>query len=90
MSAAMKVVGVVPAAYAAVTAPDFDIGFEPTQLVFRSDSGNFTFSFDGVEDHGLVKATDTYALILWVKQRKVWVKQSGGAAAARMAAYSSS
>jgi len=89
MSAKMAVVAVVPAAYAAPTAPDLDLGFQPDQFVFRSDSGNFIFSFDGVEDHGLVKATDTYPLVIWTKQRKLWVKQSGGASAARLAAYTS-
>ena len=87
MSAKMVTVAVVPATYAAASAPDVDLGFEPTQILFRADSGNFLFSFDGVEDHGLVRATDTFPVVLWVKQRKVWVKQSGGAAAARVMAY---
>jgi len=88
MSANMAVVAVVPAAYTLV--PDLDIGFQPDQLVFRADSGNFFFSFDGVVDHGLVKAADTSPLVIWTKQRKIWVKQSGGAAAARVMAYTSS
>jgi hypothetical protein len=87
MTAKMALVAVVPVAYAAATVPDLALDFEPTQLVFRADSGSYTFSFDGVEDHGLVRATDTYPLIIWTRQKKVWVKQSGGAAAARLAAY---
>lgn len=90
MPAKMEVVAVVPAAYAAASAPNMDFGFEPDQLVFRSDSGNFFFSFDGVTDHGQVRATDTYPLVIWSKQKKIWVRQSGGAAAARLAGYTRS
>ncbi len=90
MSAKMEVVAVVPAAYAAATAPNMNFEFEPDAIHLRADSGNFIFSFDGVNDHGLVKATDTFPVIIWSKQKKVWVKQSGGAAAARISGYTAS
>lgn len=90
MSAKMTVVAVVPAAYSAITAPEHDAEFVPTQIHLRADAGNFLFSFDGTNDHGLVKAADTNPVVIWTKQQKVWVKQSGGAAAARIASYTTS
>lgn len=87
MSAKMSTVAVVPVNYAAITVPDLDLGFEPTQLILRATSGSFIFSFDGVEDHGMVKTTDLYPLTLLCKFKKVWVKQSGGAAAAVLSGY---
>ena len=74
----------VPASYA--TAPNADLTFVPDTLVFRSEAGNYFFSFDGVNDHGRVVSTDPN-LIISVQRRKVWFKQDGGAATARVSAY---
>lgn len=76
-----------PAAYP--TQPNVTVPFEPTQMIFRAESGGFLFSFDGVQDHGHCLATDTFVLKLDVKLRKVWIKQdAGGASDARFGAFS--
>jgi len=72
---------VAPATYN--TAPDISLSFQPDQFVFRADSGDFLLSFDGVNDHGLVKAADLVPLYVFCKNKKVWFKQSGGASTAR-------
>lgn len=73
----------VPASYP--TAPNIELAFEPDTLLFRSEAGNYFFSFDGVNDHGRVISTDPN-LSLNTKRRKVWFRQDGGAATARLSA----
>jgi hypothetical protein len=75
------------AAYAAT--PDVSLDFTPDFWLLRSDAGNYFFSFDGVTDHGLIKAADLY-LNVPTKRTKMWLKQSGGAATARVSAFSTS
>jgi hypothetical protein len=78
---------VTPAVYSAD--PSVSLDFVPDFWLLRSDAGNYTFSFDGVTDHGLVKAADLY-LNVPTKRTKMWLKQSGGAATARVSAFSTS
>lgn len=84
MSAFLSSAITVPAAYA--TSPDVSLDFEPDTLMFRAVSGNFFFSFDGVNDHGMVNAADSGQLVLPTKRKKVWLKQNGGASTARVGA----
>lgn len=84
MSAFLSSALTVPAAYTAN--PDVNLAFEPDQVIFRATAGNYFYSFDGVEDHGMVNNGEA-ALIILSKRRKVWLKQNGGAATARIAAH---
>jgi hypothetical protein len=91
MSAYMKTV-VAPASYAA--APDVSLDFEPNQLILQpTGSSDAIFSFDGVNDHGYLMGgtnqTQAMNLHLFVKQKKVWVKQAAGAVSVRVMAYTS-
>lgn len=74
----------VPAAYAA--SPEVSLDFEPDVLVFRSTAGDYFYSFDGVNDHGMVNNADATQLVIPTKRKKVWFKQNGGAATARLSA----
>lgn len=74
----------VAASYTA--APDISLPFEPDTLMLRSEAGSFFFSFDGVNNHGRVIAADPN-LALSTKRTKVWLKQDGGAATARISAF---
>lgn len=91
----------VPAAYVAAT-PDVDLSdippsaapptinrasFVPDYWIFRAVAGNYFYSFDGINDHGMVNAADTVPLKIPCKARKVWTKQNGGAATARLQAF---
>lgn len=88
MSAFLSTAIAVPAAYAAT--PEVSLEFTPDSLQLRSTVGNFFYSFDGVNDHGMARATDTTPLQLRTKNRKVWFKQDGGAATARVSALTDS
>lgn len=85
MSAFLSGALTVPAAYTLLT-PDVSLPFDPDQTIFRATAGNYFYSFDGVNDHGMVN-TGEAALIILSKRRKVWLKQNGGAATARIAAH---
>jgi hypothetical protein len=70
-----------PAAYAAASSPDVAATFIPDYWVLTYISGGDTyFSFDGVNNHGRVRATFTAPLVLRSKGVKLWVKQVAGAA----------
>ena len=92
MSAYMKAVA-APAAYN--TAPDIEIPFEPSQIFIRPDGSSVDayFSFDGKEDHGLLlggtNQTQNLSMVLFIKNRKIWVRQSAGAVTVRVMAYTS-
>lgn len=79
---------VTPASYA--TNPDISLDFDPDTWFFRSDSGDYKVSFDGVQDHLLIKAADTFPTVLSLRRRKAWFKQSGGASTARVGVFSKS
>lgn len=83
MSAALTVGASYP------TSPDFDAGFDGADFIsLRSISGDFIFSFDGKLDHGMVFHADVeQPQVLNIRARKVWLKQNGGAATARVAAW---
>lgn len=85
MSAFLSSALTVPAAYTLAT-PDVKLDFEPDSVMFRAVTGNFFYSWDGVNDHGMVNSTDAQ-LVLNTKRRKVWLKQNGGASTARVAAF---
>lgn len=84
MAAYMTTV-VVPASYAAQNAPNIALEFVPDTLIFRSVTGSFYVSFDGVNDHLLVEDSDP-ALVINTKRTKIWFKQNSGAATARLSA----
>lgn len=83
MPAFMSAALTVPASYSA--APDVALQFLPDELIIRAVSGNFFYSFDGVNDHGMLNSTDAPQL-LFTKRTKIWFKQNGGAATARLSA----
>jgi len=89
MSAKMSGAITVGASYAAQSAPDFDVSaeFVPDFFDFRATAGSFFYSFDGVNDHGIVNNTDLVPIKVESHCRKVWVKQNGGAATARVSAW---
>jgi hypothetical protein len=69
---------------------DNRVAFVPDYFIFRAITGNFFYSFDGKNDHGMVFAADTVPLKIPCKARKVWVKQNGGASSARVQAFTTS
>lgn len=56
-------------------------------IAFKVDSGNIDYSFDGTNVHGTVKSTDGYVYMLGVREREIYLRQNGGAAAARVWAW---
>lgn len=73
------------AAYAAT--PDVEALFEPNRWIFTYVSGgDALFSFDGVNDHGRVRATFVAPFIMLGKYKKVWLKQVAGASTVAVAA----
>lgn len=74
----------VPASYNAPA--DVSLLFQPDTLVFHSISGGgYYYSFDGVNDHGMMGSTET-VIVLPTKRTQVWFKQISGAASARVSA----
>jgi len=71
----------VQAAYAS-PGPDIDCGFTPRFLQLKSTTGSFFYSFDGINDHGVIAANtaDVYNHLTQNNGQKIWLKQNGGAA----------
>lgn len=92
MAVAFSAALTVGAAYPAQSAPDFDPKIEGcTHVSFRAVTGNFFYSFDGVSDHGMVNAADVnQPQIIPIRlpgTGKIWLKQNGGAATARVGVW---
>ena len=72
-----------PASYP--TNPQVDLSFEPNTWVLKATVGSCAVSFDGQNDH-LILNNPNVDLPLTTKFKKLWVKQSGGAATLRWSA----
>lgn len=75
-----------PAAYA--TAPSVEIPFVPNAMQLTVEgAANALVSFDGVNDHEALKTTGPLTSVqLRTANKKVWVKQDGGATNVRITA----
>lgn len=77
-TAATQVVSVSTTTYP--TDPQYSVGFEPDQFTFYNqsvtDGEDVYVSFDGVENHGILRGNTPLAALNWeTKSRKVWFKQ---------------
>ena len=84
MAASYKEVTPAAGTYAAASAPDVDVSskFEPSAIVVWSLSAagvNAIYSFDGVNDHGLIMGGMLTPFVLRTRQTKIWVRKRDGA-----------
>lgn len=63
--------------------PQISLGFEPDEYLFINESAaeNIFYSFDGINDHGMMDPGEPSEAISWrTKAKKVWFRSATGAA----------
>jgi hypothetical protein len=79
-----------PAAFAAVSAPDFTVPFEPRSIIVINEdatTANYVeVSFDGVDVHGRLTPGQVSAMKFAQTVKKVWVRRGAGTPVVRIVA----